>query len=90
MKVSKEEFLSAAGRLRAQYEIERCTENGMDTSNIWIAVIGLLGGSLGRGGVDYLNRWIYDTEFGRYPDPLLGNASDNEEFWNFLVLKNNE
>lgn len=84
MNMTKDEFLSVCGRLRSQLEVEKAAEVLMDTSQLWIAAIELLGGYLGENGAEWVDRWIFDTECGLYPDPLLDNSSTDEEFWEFL------
>ena len=87
MDICKKEFLEVCGRFRAQQEIERNIEGGLETSELWIAAIQLLGSRIGDGAVEWIDRWLFDTECGLYPDPMLDDAATDGELWEFLKRK---
>ena len=51
-----------------------------------IARRSLLALALGDAEAYWVNHWIYETEFGRYPDDALPARTD-EEFWDFLCSR---
>lgn len=83
MNIDRETFLSVAGRLKAQYQRDKAATTVYDDSDVWIAAIQLLAEAVGDEDAAYINHWIYDSEFGTYPDEELPARTD-EEFWDFL------
>ena len=87
MNIGKTDFLTVASQLRRQAEAEQALlPEVFDDSNLWMAAISLLALALGDAEAYWVNHWIYETEFGRYPDDALPARTD-EEFWDFLCSR---
>lgn len=87
MYIEKQQFIQTLSRMERQYQLDLQNHAGHDNSNLWIAAIELLSLAIGtEDALSIIYAWIYDCEFGRYPDERL-SVNNSEELWEFLAIK---
>ncbi len=82
MAMDKDEFLLLLDRLRSQYEKDLSSAD-VDDEDLWAATLQLLALVFGREKSLLVQRWLFDSECGRYPTEDFPFRSA-DELWNYM------